>query len=143
MTQMEYLQNRVESQIKWMEAKCKHHQDMYKRLKLCEIISGAAIPLLVGFNYSNTAIPLITGFLGVTIVILNGIQQLYKFHENWLVYRTAIEELKREKFLFESQTDPYNTANSFQKFVQNFEALLADENKKWKSNWFPKVEMKN
>ncbi len=142
MNQSDYLQQRVEEQIKWMSGKSKSNQRMYKGLKLVEIFAGASIPLLVGYSKIHPSIPVITGAMGVLIVVLNGIQQLNKYHENWLTYRTTIEALKTERMLFETQTDPYNAEDAFPKFVHNFESLLANENKTWKANWTAKAPVK-
>src|SRR5436309_16084468 len=97
MNQNEYLQQRVDDQINWMEGKSKYNQVQYKRLKVMELISAAAIPLLVSYHDYGKIFQVITGMLGVLIIVLNGIQQLYKYHENWLTYRTTLEALKREK----------------------------------------------
>ena len=132
MTPEEYLQQRADEQINWMEGKSKDNQQRYKFFKVVEIVLAASIPLIV--SYPSLAVA--TGIIGVIIVVLNGMQQLYKYHENWLTYRTTIEALKREKFLFQSQSDPYNDeATAFNRFVQNFEAILANENKKWVDTW--------
>jgi len=135
-----YLKTRVEEQINWMEKKSKLNQRWYKILKLIELLSAAAIPFLAGFYKLYSYFPLLTGILGIVIVLCNGLQQLYRFHENWITYRTTIESLKREKFLFESGAEPYNDGDSFGLFVQHFEELLANENKKWKTNWLEKGE---
>ncbi|MBD0333495.1 MAG: DUF4231 domain-containing protein [Chitinophagaceae bacterium] len=137
-----YLKDRVDEQISWMEGKSRYNQQRYKLLKLLEIVAAAVIPFLAGFYEVHKSFPIITGLLGVFIVVLNGLQQLNKYHENWITYRTTIEALKREKILYESTSDPYNDSNAFRKFVQNFEAILANENKVWKANWMQKAEQK-
>lgn len=131
----EYLQSRVNDQINWMEGKSKYNQKMYKLLKLLEIVAAAAVPFLVNFRKDSQEVTIIAGALGVLIVVLQGVHQIYRYHQNWLTYRTTIETLKREKFLFETQTEPYNTMDAYKRFVQNIEALLADENQKWRTNW--------
>src|SRR5215510_13429020 len=102
MQQADYMKERLDNQIEWMEGKAKVNQRCYMILKVVEIASAGVIPLLVGFHSTNSIFLTITGALGVLIVLINGIQQLYKFHENWLTYRTTIEGLRREKMLFEN-----------------------------------------
>lgn len=133
-----YLNTRVKQQIEWMEGKSKMNQQWYKLLKLVELLAAAAIPFLAGFYKTVSFFPLLTGILGVVIVIAHGLQQLYHFHENWITYRTTIESLKREKYLYESGADPYQIQNAFGLFVQHVEDLLAHENKKWNNNWVEK-----
>jgi hypothetical protein len=133
MNQHEYLDKRVSDQINWMEMKSKKAQQRYKGLKLTEIIAAALIPTVAGIPPLHPYLPVITGCLGFLIVVINGLQQLQRYHENWLAYRSSSEALKRERILFEAGTSPYKGDEAYEKFVQNFEALLADENKIWKS----------
>ncbi|MCW3109968.1 MAG: hypothetical protein JWQ09_4474 [Segetibacter sp.] len=142
MEQADYIKNRVDDQIQWMEGKSVQNQKKYKQYKIAEIVTAAAIPFLAGLQNQIGGIAIATGILGVTLVVLNGLQQLYKYHENWITYRSTIEVLKREKILFETQTGPYNGSDAFVKFVQNFEAILANENKVWKDNLTQKPEQK-
>src|SRR5829696_8441530 len=142
MQQDEYIKNRVDNQIDWMESKSRVNQQRYKLLKVLEIASAAAIPFLVGFHERHKLFPIVTGLLGVLIVVINGIQQLYKFHENWLTYRVTIEMLRREKMLFENHAGNYREENSFQRFVENIESVLANENKIWQNNVMQRTEQK-
>ena len=48
----------------------------------------------------NLLIKIIIGIIGVSIALIAGIMNLYKFHENWVSYRTTAEILKHEKYLF-------------------------------------------
>ena len=132
MTANEYIDTRVNEQLRWMEQKSAHNQQWYKILKLIELVCAAAIPFLAGFSQEYAYFPILTAFMGVIIVVCNGLQQLNHFHEKWINYRTAIESLKREKFLFQSAASPYDGANGFNLFVQNFENLLSNENRIWK-----------
>ena len=134
MNQNEYLEKRVYDQINWMELKSKRSQQRYKTLKLLEIIAAALIPTVAGIPPLHPYLPIISGLLGFLIVVINGVQQLQRYHENWMAYRSSSEALKRERILFEAGTSPYKGAEAFEKFVQNFEAILADENKIWKTN---------
>ncbi|MBA2501112.1 MAG: DUF4231 domain-containing protein [Chitinophagaceae bacterium] len=132
MTASEYLDTRVQEQMQWMEQKSARNQQWYKILKLIELVCAAAIPFLAGFYQMFSFFPLLTALMGVIIVICNGLQQLNHFHEKWINYRTAIELMKREKFLFQSGASPYNVEDAFKLFVQNFENLLSNENRTWK-----------
>lgn len=134
MNQQEYLEKRVHDQIHWMELKSKQAQHRYKGLKMTEIISAALIPTVAGIPPLHGYLPIISGLLGFGIVVINGVQQLQRYHENWIAYRSSSEALKRERILFEAGTAPYKGAEAYEKFVQNFESILADENKIWKTN---------
>jgi hypothetical protein len=46
-------------------------------------------------------------------------------------YRATAESLKKKKFLFLTQTDPYNKDDAFHLLVQRVEALLSNESTDW------------
>jgi len=60
-----------------------------------------------------------TGALGATIALLEGLQQLNQYHNNWIAYRSTAEALKHEKFMFLSKAGVYAAAS-------NATALLAE-----------------
>lgn len=138
----DYLQNRVDDQITWMEKKSAENQNRYKQIKVTEIVTAAAIPFLAGLQNDNKNIGIVIGVLGVLLVVLSGFQQLYKYHENWITYRTTVELLQREKILFQTATGPYSQPDAFVTFVQNFETILSSENKVWKENLVQKPDQK-
>lgn len=130
----DYLNNRVNDQINWLNKKSKWNQQYYKRLKVIEIISAASIPLLVGYGDKVPVLTVIAGALGILIVVLSGLQQLYKFHDNWIQYRITCEALIREKLLFENHVPPYLGDDVNTVFVQRAETIMARENQLWFSN---------
>ena len=96
MNQQEYLQNRVYDQVKWLDAKSAFNQKMYKRFQAWRNCCRRSYPVPGWLSRPESRFPICHRFLGVLIVVLKGIEQLYKFHENWLSYRTTNEALKRE-----------------------------------------------
>lgn len=75
----DYIKQRVEDQIFWMEGKSKWNQSRHKMLKVIEIVAAAMIPLLVSYQGTmenlKTFLGVTTGPLGVLIVILSSIRQ--------------------------------------------------------------------
>jgi hypothetical protein len=51
--------------------------------------------------------------------------------EHWIEYRATAESLRKEKFLFLTQTEPYDKDAAFHLLVQRVEALLSKENTDW------------
>lgn len=86
---------RLESQLGWYEEKSKHHKRWYQGLKVAQIVIAAAIPVVAAAGASAP----VAGALGAVVVVLEGLQQLFRFQENWIAYRVTAEALKREKFL--------------------------------------------
>ena len=128
----QYLKTRVDDQISWFDKKSVVNQNWYKFFRVLEIFLAAMLPLLVSFRDKSVAIPITIGGIGVVIVILQGLHQLYKFRDNWTEYRSASEALKREKYLFETGSQPYQREDAFPMFVRNAELIMGLENAGWK-----------
>ncbi|HEY3129303.1 MAG TPA: DUF4231 domain-containing protein, partial [Acidobacteriota bacterium] len=71
------------------------------------------------------------GGLGVVVAVIASLLGLLHFQEHWLEYRATAESLKKEKFLFLTQTEPYDKNDAFHLLVQRVEALLSKENTGW------------
>ncbi len=119
---------RLEDQINWYDQRSIKNQRLYKRLKVIQIIAAAVIPFLAGIGAS----PYITGGFGVVIVILESLQQLNQYSQNWISYRTTCESLKHEKFLYLAKAGHYATAKEpSAMFAEHVEAIVSQEHAKW------------
>jgi hypothetical protein len=103
---------RLEDQINWYDRRSMNDQRYFKWMK--------AIVILV------------VGGLGVLIVVIEGLQQLYQFQANWLNYRSTCEALKHEKFLFLAKAGPYTAAmDAHVLLAERIEFLVSQERAKW------------
>lgn len=139
MTEQQYLENRLEDQIKWYSKKSSKYKYLFRTLRGIEIIIAALIPGLFHFESVKGYIPL----LGALVAILIGILSLLKLQENWLSYRTTSESLKHHKYLYMTNTKPYSTGDKFSMLVENVESLISKENSLWKqkNNHLPTKEV--
>ena len=71
------------------------------------------------------------GALGVLVAVVASLLGLPQLQEHWIEYRATAESLRKEKFLFLSQTEPYDKDDAFHLLVQRVEALLSKENTEW------------
>jgi len=131
MNDQEYLTERLDEQIKWYSTKSQSNQKYFKNLRLIEIVAAAAIPFLTGMGEKIYLSSWIVGTLGITIAISAATISLYKFHENWIQYRSTCEQLKHEKYLFLTKTKPYDRDDSLSYLVQRVEGLISKENSQW------------
>jgi len=133
LTSEEYIKQRLDDQINWYDAKSQFNQKRYKRLRITSTLLAVSIPVLTAvLNEGNQEyVKIIIGVVGAGIALLEGVQQLYKYNEHWLEYRTTSENLKHQKYLFITQCDPYIGENAFKNFVITAEAIMANENSKW------------
>lgn len=135
MTIEKYMSSRVDDQINWYDKKSISCQKKYKVSQTLEIILAALIPLLSAYTKNCAAIAVIVGVLGAAITIIESITKLYKWHENWIEYRSTCELLRYQKHLFETKSAPYNNEPETIEnlFVRNIENIISSENNKWKT----------
>lgn len=119
---------RLEDQIAWYDAKSEHNQRWFKRLKVLQIVTAAAIPVAAS---ADTATWLIAAG-GALIVVLEGFQQLQQYQQNWTNFRATCERLKHEKFLYASHAGAYRTAlNPETVLAERVEGLVSQEQAAW------------
>jgi hypothetical protein len=46
--------------------------------------------------------------LGAVVVVIVGLRRVYSWHEDWLRFSEACEDLKRERLAYETGADPYS-----------------------------------
>ena len=121
---------RLEEQIKWYSHGARRNKRWYMRIKVVQIVSAAAIPVL-----SATSLPTwVAGGLGASIVVLESIQQLFQFHSNWTHYRSTSESLKHEKYLYLARAGSYATAaNPEALLAERIESRVSQEHSAWAS----------
>ena len=139
MNDKEYMVERVDDQINWLEGKAASFKRKFMRIRTLELVCSALIPFLVAMipgagdnDRLFFVFKWVTGGLGVVITILAGIQTLNKYQELWSQYRAVAESLKSEKLMYLTQAGQYSNApDAFQLFVINVESILARESEKW------------
>ncbi len=131
----EYMKDRLDDQIKWYDNKSTSAQKSFKTKRHWEIVLAALIPFITAlngfFSNYNTYGLIMIGLLGVIISILAGFIAFGKHQEHWIEYRTICESLKKEKYLFQTSVEPYDSDNSFDLLVLRVEALVSKENTNW------------
>ena len=135
----DYLQKRIDDQIKWLSSASGKNQQWFKKLRAAEIVMGCAIAYLVS-HADLMPIQVLTGAMGVAVATIGGLLSLYRFQEKWVEYRVTAENLKREKFFFLTGTAPYDVDDKFQILVTRVEAILAAENMQWAESTDAKKE---
>jgi len=126
----DYIEQRLNDQVGWYDRKSNANQRWFKRLRFAEVVAAAIIPFLSGFA-GALAIKIAIGALGVVVAVIASLLALLHLQEHWFNYRATAEALKTEKFLFLTQTQPYDKEDAFHLLVQRVEALLSKENTGW------------
>jgi hypothetical protein len=124
---------RLREQIAWYDGKSQHNQHWFKRLKIGELVTAAAIP----FVASVSAPVWVVGGGGALIVVLEGLQQLQQYQQNWITYRATCERLKHEQFLFLAHAGPYSAVPEAEVealLAERVESLVSQEHAAWSSH---------
>jgi hypothetical protein len=123
--------SRLEDQIAWYDAKSRHNQHWFKVLKVCQLVTAALIPVAA----AESAPAWLLAGAGALILVLEGLQQLQQYQQNWTTYRSTCERLKHEKFLFLAQAGPYAaTERSEALLAERVEGLVSQEHAAWTSH---------
>jgi len=139
MNEEQYMKERVDDQIGWLERKSAEFKKKFMFIRNVELVCSALIPLLVAMipqsgddTFWFNGFKWVTGGLGVLLTVLGGLQTLNKYQELWSQYRAVAESLKSEKLLYLTKSGHYSgDVEAFQLFVIKVEAILANENEKW------------
>lgn len=122
---------RLEEQIQWYDGHSAHHKRWFHSLKVAQIVIAALIPALAAAGASTA----IAGALGATIVVLEGLQQLFQFQQNWVSYRATAEALKHERSLFLAHAGPYaGNGRPDALLAERVEGLVSQETAAWTSS---------
>jgi hypothetical protein len=120
--------HRLEEQLAWHDRKASWNQKSYRTIKVAELIAAAAIPVVAAAGAPGW----LTGGLGALVVVMEGINQLFRFHDSWINYRSTSEALTREKYLYLSQARPYDRHTRPQALLaQRVEDILGREHAHW------------
>ncbi len=122
---------RMEDQLAWYGAAASRAKRWFQSLKVIQIVVAAAIPVLAAVSLPVA----VAGAMGALIVVLEGVQQLFQFQQNWTTYRATSEALKHEKFLFLAGAGAYarhRRPNIL--LAERVERLVSREQAGWSAN---------
>jgi hypothetical protein len=121
---------RLETQIAWYDRKSNQNQRWFKRLKVLQIVTAAAIPVGAAAGVD----PNVIGGGGALIVVIEGLQQLQQYQQKWTTYRSTCERLKHDKYLYLAQAGPYTEAPRPDALLaERVEGLVSQEHAAWVS----------
>jgi uncharacterized protein DUF4231 len=118
---------RLEDQLRWYDRKSQAAQHAFKRVKVAQLVLAAGVPVAV----ATSAPGVVTAMLGALVVVLEGVQQLYQWQTNWVLYRSTHEALSHEKFLYLAQSGPYSGVERHRVLAERVEGLVSQEHAKW------------
>ncbi len=131
MSKTNYSEERLDVQIKWYSTKASENKSSFHRSQITIIIIGVLIPVVNIIDFASIEIRMISAILGSIIVGITGIMQLKKYHENWIMYRSTEEAMKKEKYTYENSAGEYAGLSDEEKdkrIVENIESIISNQN---------------
>jgi Protein of unknown function (DUF4231) len=131
------LWDRLQANIEWYDKKAKANQHAYKASKITIIVLAILIPVLAEYGYLpglHDSRALLVGFASGAILLLEGLQALNKWQENWILYRATCEGLRNEQHLFAEKAGPYAGVkpDAAQRLLaERTSSLVMAEHSKW------------
>jgi len=120
--------DRLEDQVDWYDRTSASNQRVFKRLKVLQLVAAAMVPVAASVD----AAVWITGGLGALVVVVEGIQQLGQYQQNWTNYRSTCEALKHEKYLYLAEAGHYHASEKPERMLaERIEGLVSQEHAKW------------
>lgn len=145
MNQQEYLEQRIDDQIKWYGGKSAKNKWWYRLLRVLSVVIALSIPLMTGWlgKGHDDLMKIMIASAGAMAALLEGIQGLFRFHENWIQYRSTAEHVQSLKFLFVTGAAPYSDPQTaFGLFVRDAEEVMSSERGGWAKSEAPKPKTK-
>jgi hypothetical protein len=91
-----YKETRLKEQIEWHSKQSKKNKLRFGLSQIIILVASAIIPIINVANIVDVETRIISSVIGSIIVVATGITQLEKYQENWILYRTSAELLKKE-----------------------------------------------
>ena len=117
----------LESFYTWYSRAATRTRIAYQSLKMISLLLAAVVTVLAASNAPS----LVTACTGAAIVVVEGTQQLFKFHTNWLRYRVVTETLREHGVLYIAHLTPYDGADAQARLGDLRRSVIEDERKQW------------
>ena len=119
----------LDAYFSWFSRAATQARVLYQALKLISLLLAALVTVLA----ARSAPAALTASFGAGIVVVEGIQQLFKFHTNWLRYRVATETLRMHALLYVARLAPYDGEPEASRTALGnlLSSVLEDERRQW------------
>jgi hypothetical protein len=123
----------VSAQFAWYGKAATRTRLWYQGLKVLALVAGASVTLLAAIS----APAAVTASVAGVIVVVEGAQQIFQFHSNWISYRGSAELLRRHAFLYVASVKPYDQPSTRR---ARLAAVLMEVTAEEKSSWSKTME---
>jgi hypothetical protein len=116
------------AQFRWYDRQATRTRLAYQVLRVAALAIGAVVTVLA----ASSAPAALTASLAATVVILEGVQQLFQLQKNWISYRSSAEGMRRHWFFYSARLFPYDVDATRTGLLANaMQDVAATENSGW------------
>jgi hypothetical protein len=130
----DYLTERLEKQLRWYGDKSAENKKKFHLFQWIIISTSALVPIVNTIGPAGDSLRIVSSILGGIIVAVTSLIQLHKYQENWILYRTTAELLKKEKYLYLNDAGDYSGLDPSRKkkqLVERVEVMVSSETSKY------------
>jgi hypothetical protein len=132
-----WVNDRLEKQIRWYSGVAGRCRLFYIASRLVTMLAALVITIvsITGWAPPGWQAPWLPGILGAVVVLVESVQGLFRWRDQWLMFRATAEGLKRERSLYAARAGPYAesaVANPLPLLAERTEELAASENATWR-----------
>ena len=121
----------LQAMFRWYDRSASRNRIGYQCLKVLTLVLAAAVAVLA----AQHAVSWLTASLAAVIVAVEGMQQLFQLHANWISYRASAETLRQEAFAYVAGVTPYDDAALRRgRLAKVLRAVAANETTAWAKN---------
>jgi hypothetical protein len=116
------------AQFRWYDRQATRTRLTYQVLRVAALAIGAIVTVLA----ASSAPAALTASLAATVVVLEGVQQVFQLQKNWISYRSSAEGMRRHWFLYSARLFPYDVDVTRTGLLANaMQDVAATENSGW------------
>lgn len=112
----------------WYDRAAGRNRAAYLVLKLMFLVAGASVTVLAAVSARSV----VTAALAAALIVLEGVQQLFRLHANWIAYRATAESLRAHALAYASRVEPYAEARDRRARLADF---LRDTTLRENASW--------
>lgn len=120
-----YIAERCDPQIAYFEKKANKAKRWHQWSGVSMAIVAGAIPVIDVMPLDGTLQRVLTAVLGASVVVIQSTRTIKRWHEDWLLFRSAEETLRAEKMRYLTRTGDYAGEERDNLFVTTIEKVLS------------------
>ncbi|MGZ5416242.1 MAG: DUF4231 domain-containing protein [Nocardioides sp.] len=117
----------VAAYFEWYSRGATYNRVAYQVGRVATLLLAAAVTVLA----ATGAPAALSASLAAAIVVIEGVQQLFQWHRNWISYRASAETLRTHAFAYAARIAPYDGEGRAGRLAAKLSELTERENVDW------------